>query len=51
MFAVRYKVSKLCIGPSVVSEKNTARMKTKRQITIVIQRDRSRHLLLDEVWN
>jgi hypothetical protein len=32
MFAVRYKVSKLCIGPSVVSEKNTARMKFIRLI-------------------
>jgi hypothetical protein len=29
MFAIRYKVSKLCIGPSVDSEKNTARMKQK----------------------
>jgi hypothetical protein len=36
MFAVRYKVSKLYIGNSVVSEKNTARMKTKRQIKTVI---------------
>jgi hypothetical protein len=31
MFAVRYKVSKLCIGPSVVSEKKYSTNEDKKE--------------------